>query len=214
MAKKKPALRDPQLKIAGALGVAFVNTAAARPSNRQLGVESYAELLTWGEAAGVTPADVVEPLRQRAGEHPEEADVAFRKAATVRSSLAQIFLAHEHQAPVPASDLEVVNTALAEALAAGQLTPTSKAGLKWGWKHEGKELDCILQPVLRSTMQLLLDLGGRPHIRRCPGRDCALFFVDRSPSAQRKWCAMNTCGRRANSLRFYRRRTRAERQSW
>lgn len=51
----------------------------------------------------------------------------------------QIFLAHEHQVQIPASDLAVVNAALAEALAAGQLTP-NEAGLKWGWKHEGTDL--------------------------------------------------------------------------
>ncbi|MEE8523020.1 MAG: hypothetical protein V3T72_03740 [Thermoanaerobaculia bacterium] len=78
MARKNLPPRGPRLDLAGALGVAFVNTAAARQGNRQQGVRTYEELLTWSQQTGVVSTLEGERLRRRAAERPEEAAAAAR----------------------------------------------------------------------------------------------------------------------------------------
>ncbi len=86
MAKQLPP-RGPQLELAGALGVAFANTAGAREENRQLGFRSYGELLAWGQQVGAVSALEAERLRKLAAERPEAAAAASERAVAVRSSL-------------------------------------------------------------------------------------------------------------------------------
>ncbi len=78
-------------------------------------------------------------------------------------------------------------------------------GLGVGWDGGERPLDRVLGPVLYSAIAFLSSLEGRPHVRRCAGPDCELFFVDRSPSGRRVWCQMKTCGHRVKSLRHYHR---------
>jgi hypothetical protein len=93
MARKKPPPRSPRLKLAGALCVAFVNTAGARPDNGQQGVEDYGELVTWGQQAGVVSALEAERLRRLATERPADATAVFARAASLRVVLSRLFLA-------------------------------------------------------------------------------------------------------------------------
>ena len=103
MAKRRtpPPPRGPQLALAGEPCVAFVNTAGARPDNRQLGVSTFAELVTWCQAAGTVSADEAERLRRRAAERPAEAEAAFACAAKFRTSLAHSFLATQSSSTAP-----------------------------------------------------------------------------------------------------------------
>jgi sugar lactone lactonase YvrE len=42
----------------------------------------------------------------------------------------------------------------------------------------------------------------RERIRVCASDDCSLLFVDASRPGQRRWCSMNTCGRRAKMATY------------
>jgi len=90
VAKSTPPPRGPQLELAGALCVAFVNTAGAGPKNRQQGVASYADLVTWGQQAGVLSPLDADRLRRVAGDRPGEAEATFAKAAKLRYDLARV----------------------------------------------------------------------------------------------------------------------------
>jgi predicted RNA-binding Zn ribbon-like protein len=204
MAKKDLPPRGPQLDLAGALGVAFVNTAAARPENRQVGVRTYEELLTWSQQTGVVSTVEAESLRRRAAERPEEAAAALARAVELRAALIRLFLATAADAMPTAADLDAVNRALAAAMPARRLVP-GETGLVWGWGGDADALDRVLWPLVESAAELLISTAGRPHVRRCAAVDCGLFFVDRSSSRQRKWCEMKTCGNRVKSLRHYHR---------
>ena len=213
MPRKPPPPRGPQLDLADDLSVAFVNTAAARDKNRQMGVSSYAELLTWSQRVDVLQAHDAERLAGLAAEAPAAAQAAYQHAEQVRRSLIRLFIAVQLEKELPAQDLEVFNQALARALQAARVVPAAQ-GVTWGFAGDADKLDRMLWPVLFSAAELLISTEGRPQVRQCALAECRLFFVDRSPSGQRRWCDMKTCGNRAKSLRYYRRRGKAEREAY
>ncbi len=204
MARKQPPPRGPQLELAGSLPVAFVNTVGAREENRQMAVQSYAELLAWSQQVGVTSAAQAERLRKLAAERLDEATAAWERAADARSRLFRLFLAVGAGRQLPPEDFAAVNEALALALPALRMV-YAEQGVEWGWTGDEEALDRMLWPVLFSTAELLIAAEGRPHVRQCAFRGCLLFFVDRSPSRQRKWCDMNSCGNRAKAIRHRKR---------
>ncbi len=204
MARKQPLLRGPQVELGGDLCVAFVNTAGAREHNRQLGFSSYPELLTWGQQVDLLSLLDVERLSRRAAELPEEAAAVLARALKLRSCLFRLFLAIGASKPPPPEDFAAVNEALARALPALRMVPT-EGGVEWGWAGDENALDRMLWPVLFSMAELLIAARGRPHVRQCAFKGCLLFFVDRGPRRQRRWCDMKTCGNRAKSQRSYRR---------
>ncbi len=211
MARKPPPPRGPQLEIAGDLAVAFVNTGAAREKNRQQGVSSYADLLTWSQQVGVLQAHDAERLARRAAEDPAAARAVWKSTEAVRRSVVRLFIAVQLEKDLPAEDLEVFNQALARALPAARVIP-AEAGVTWGWAGDADALDRMLWPIFFTAAELLISTQGRPHVRQCALKGCGLFFVDRTPSGQRRWCEMKACGNRAKSLRYYRRTGKARRE--
>ncbi len=203
--RKPPPPRGPQLELVkGELSVAFLNTAGARPDNRQQGVDNYDTSLTWCHQAGALSSHETERLRRRAAERPAEARAAFAVIATVRSCLARIFLATQRQKP---PDQDVLD-ALKDALAKSSLTMTpvaTETGVDWAWTGDEDALDGMLSPILRSAVEVMILAQGRPHVRQCAAEGCQLFFVDRTPTGRRRWCDKATCGHRAVNLRYYHR---------
>ncbi len=212
MAKRTPPPpRDPQLELAGEPCVAFLNTAGARPDNRQLGVSSFDELVTWCLAAGTVSASEAERLRRRAAERPAKAEAVFALAAKLRTSLAHGFLAAQRQEPGAETHLEPFNLALAESSLEPRLVE-AKTGITWAWVGDPEALDNLLAPILNSALKVVIGAEGRPVVRQCIAPGCRLFFVDRSPTGHRRWCAMNGCGNRAKTKSYYRRVLKAERK--
>ncbi len=210
MAKKMPPPRSPQLELAGdELSVALLNTAGARPDNRQQSVETYADFVTWSQAVGTVSAPRAGRLRRRAAERPAEAAAAFALVAELRTAVAESFLAAERQEPVDESHLEVFNRALAESSLGPRLIVAESGGGTLAWVGDEDALDSPLGPVLVSAFKILT-AEGRPYVRQCAAPGCELFFVD--PSGRRKWCSMELCGNRVKTKVYYRRRGKAERQ--
>lgn len=208
--RKPPPPRGPQLELAGELCVAFVNTAGARPENRQQGVSSFAELVIWSREIGTVSAREAERLLELAAERPGEAEAAFSRVDRIRAGLARSFVAAQRQEPTAERDLDAFNGALAESSLAPRLL-AADAGAAWGWTAGGDSLDGLLSPILGSAVEVMAAAGGRPHVRRCAAEGCRLFFVDRSPTGYRRWCEKKTCGHRAANLRYYHRRGKKER---
>ncbi len=212
MAKRTPPPpRSPQLELAGEPCVALVNTASARPDNRQLGVSSYDGFVTWSLAAGTVLADRAGWLRRRAAERPAEAEAAFALVAKCRSSLTHGFLATQRQEPAAETHFEALNLALAESSLVPRLVAT-ETGFTWAWVGDPEALDSLLAPILNSALKVVIGAEGRPDVRQCAAPGCRLFFVDRSPTGHRRWCAMNGCGNRAKTKSYYRRVLKAERK--
>ncbi len=204
MANTQSPPRGPQLKLAGALCVAFVNTAGVREQNRQLGFGNYRELLVWGQQADLLSPLEAKCLSRRAAERPKEAAAILTRAVELRSRLFRLFLATGRRDPPPPDDFAAVNEALARALPALRMVPAD-GGVQWGWAGDENALDRMLWPVLLSAAELMIAARGQPHVRQCMFKGCLLFFVDRGPRGQRRWCDMRTCGNRAKSRRYYKR---------
>ncbi len=200
-------LRGPQLELAGELCVAFVNTAGARKNNRQLGVGSYAELLAWGQQAGLVSASETERLKQGSAERQEEAEAVFASAAVLRSALTRIFFSIAADRAMAPDDLDVVNQAFAKAMSWARLVPT-ESGMTLGWAGNDHTLDRMLWPVLHSVSNLMISLKGQPRVRQCKSPECELFFVDRAPANRRTWCDSKVCGHRLQALRYYHQRAK------
>ena len=192
------------------MAVAFVNTAAAREKNRQQGVASYAELLTWSLETGLLQPLDAERLSRRAAAEPQAEAEAWSQAETLRGALFRLFIALQTEKELPADDLRIFNQTLSAALPALRLVPGAQ-GPAWGWAGREDALDRMLWPVLLAAAELLISTGGRPQVRQCAMHGCRLFFVDRGPARRRRWCDPKTCGTRAKSLRAYRRRGKAAR---
>ncbi|MCP3960257.1 MAG: hypothetical protein GY719_20635 [bacterium] len=211
MPRKPPPPRGPQLELAGAPCVAFVNTAGARKKNRQLGLTGYGELVTWGQQAGFVSTREAEAMRRRAAKHPDEAAAVFARAAAVRAALFRIFLAVMGEKHLPADDLKLISEAWASAMPAVRLVP-GEPGVVVGWAGDEDALDRMLWPVLHSAAELLVSLEGRPDVKQCAAKGCLLFFVDRTRSRKRLWCQTRVCGHRVASLAHYHRFGRKGRQ--
>lgn len=206
MARRKPPPRDPQLELAGALCVAFVNTGGARDNNRQQGVQSYAELVTWAQQAGVLSTNEAERLRRLASERPEDAEDVYIRASKLRYSLARMFIATFQDQNPDDEDLDAVNTALAEAMPVMRLV-RQDSGVTVGWSGDEDALDRMLWPVAYSALETLVAITGLPYVRQCGAKGCRLYFLVRSGSRKRVWCSP-VCGNRVRSLDYYYRRGR------
>lgn len=198
-----PGARQPKLvSLDGGLCVTFVNTA----SEKRRRLETYAELLEWGQVNGVLAADDVERLSRQAGERPTNAEAVVAEAEKVRSSIERILLALAERRQPAAADLEELNAALA-ALPHQCLTRDAD-DYRWSWSDRGgDDLDRVLWPVVFSAADVLTS-KSRFKVRQCDGEDCDLLFVDHTPGSPRRWCSQKSCGSRASSRRHYQRRLR------
>jgi len=210
MARRKPSPRGPQPELAGALCVAFVNTAGARDNNAQQGVESYGELVTWGQQAGLLSTNEAERLRRLAAERPKDAEGIYRRASKLRYALARIFLATFHDRDPDGEDLDAVNAAVAEAMPVLRLV-RREGGVTVGWGGDEDALDRMLWPVAYSAVETLVEIAGRPYVRQCAAKGCRLYFLVRDGSRERPWCS-EVCGNRARSLAYYYRHGREARE--
>ncbi len=204
---KKPPPRNPQLAIAGALCVAFVNTAHARDNNRQFGVDSYDTLLTWALQTELLSSDQAADMRQQAAEQPGQVESMWSHVLELRATLTRMFSATAQGRKLPADDLARLNRVLAETLPPVQLTYGGQ-GLIRGWADTNNRIDRLLLPVLQSAMEVLT---ADHRLASCAAPECSLMFVDPTPKPTRMWCDYKVCGRRANSLRYYHRRGKSGR---
>ncbi len=214
MAKRKTkekVPRGPQLELADALCVAFVNTASARDKNRQQGAQNYEELVVWGQQAGLLSTLEAERLERLAAERPAEAHAVYSRAAELRVALWRVFLAARREQELPADDLDALSEAIADAMPALRLVP-GEAGLTVGWGGDEDALDRVLWPALYSALELLTSASDLALVRQCGAKGCTLFFLDRSKSRKRRWCDPKICGRRARALRYYYRTGKAKRE--
>ena len=210
MAKRKNRRhsREPELvRRDGALCATFVNTANAR----RKAITSYADLLAWGEQCGVLSSPDVRRLGRVADERPDDAELVYQRALRLRALLESILLTLVAQETVSTADLDALNADLATVFSRRRLV-LAVSGYRWGWDDRGDDdLDRMLWPVIVSVADVLTSKYHRK-VRRCPGEDCGLVFVDRTPGSPKKWCDTRTCGHRRNALKSYHRRMKRQRE--
>jgi predicted RNA-binding Zn ribbon-like protein len=168
-------------------------------------LHGYGDLVAWArEGKLLTPAQA-RALLLRAQREPEAAAGALRAAVELREALFETFFAlAESKRPSP-QHLEVLNRALADALAHRRVVQSGR-GFSLGWDGSD-DLRRMLWPVALSAAELLA--GGHPApVKRCgmwEASGCSWLFVDESRNGSRRWCSMKDCGNRAKARRHYRR---------
>ena len=187
----------------GALSLDFANTANWHASEKpEESLNSYADLVAWGEAAGLVPAESAERLRRLEVEQPGDATREYHFAIQVREALYHIFSNRYAGTPIPEADLAVLNSVVRDAMAHLQLTPAA-GEFRWEWTAKGNGTNLILWSVARSAAELLTsDKASR--VRECEDdRGCGYLFIDQSKNHSRRWCSMESCGNRAKARRHY-----------
>ena len=189
----------------GHLCLDFANTLRHRLSDRPAELlATYADLVSWGRAAGVLEAGEGGSLLREAGHRPREAQAILERAIGLREVIHRIFSATAGGHGPPREDLTALNAALAEPMGALRLVPE---GARFGWGSVGDApvLERPLWFVVRSAAELMTS-DELEAVRKCGASECAWLFMDQSKNRSRRWCDMRTCGNRAKARRHYRRR--------
>jgi predicted RNA-binding Zn ribbon-like protein len=209
MAKHRPRKKSSEPELVrrdGAVCVTFVNTAslARRP------LETYADLLAWGQQSGTLSGSQAEGLSRLAADDPEAAREVLIRAQTLRGCLLRIFHARlEGQAPAD-FDVVAIDHQLYEVLAHRRLIADGNGGYRFVWR-DGDELDRMLWPVLTSASATLTSRYWRK-LRQCAGEGCSLLFLDRSSGSPRKWCSPRACGHRDRARKHYHKTVKPKRE--
>jgi predicted RNA-binding Zn ribbon-like protein len=180
----------------------FHNTVSwGRAGLAQERLRSFADVVAWGQAAGLVPQPRTLIVRTR-GE-PAQAARALGRALGLRATLHAVFTAlAEGREPKP-GDLRSLNRSLAGSLTRLGVAKGPK-GYAWSWTDAGT-LHGLLGPIAWSAARLLTsDEAGK--VGRCANESCGWLFVDRSRRHNRRWCEMSVCGSRAKARRYYARK--------
>ncbi len=201
--------------IGGQVALDFVNTASRRESGPLMDrLETYADLVEWGEAAKALPDCVPEDLLKAAAEHPEDAARTLHEARELRESLYRIFraFAASTDAPsAPTDDMARLNAIFRRANAHRTLYCSNAISnivgaptFDWKWDQSGAELDRVYWPVALAAADLLT-AGDSRRIKECGGANCNWLFLDHSKNCSRRWCTMEDCGSKVKAKRHYHR---------
>ena len=194
----------------GALCLDFANTVSWRGSGNSIDrLPVYEELIRFGEQSKLLSADDARLLRREAARHPDTAARALKKAVLLREALYRIFTGLAGGRSPSASDLEILNGSLPDALTRLRLAAGAK-GVSWAWEGDREALDRLLWPVARDAAVFLTSTDVS-RLRSCANPHCRWVFYDGTRSGTRRWCTMAVCGNRAK-LRRYRQRIRHARR--
>ena len=188
--------------LSNALCLDFVRTRKSRLTQHpQELLTSYTDVVLWGEAAQVITAAHGQRLVDEASQRPDDALNVVQQAREVREAIYRIFASVTEHTPLDSADISILNDALAQTMVHVCLIQTEQ-GFSWGWEQDEHALDCMLWPVIRSTMDVLTS-HELEDVRQCAASDCSGFFIDTSKNHSRRWCDMTTCGNRAKARRHY-----------
>ena len=191
----------------GELVLDYCNTGQGLRGNR--GIEwfqSYADVLTWLEAAGALTRKQAAALRSRAERSPEEARKVYARAIALREAMARVLLAKTQDEAAAAQDLRLIEREHAHTAPCARLVPNDGA-FRWAVDAEAEELDSPLRPVLESAVSLMTSERMK-RLRRCGNSTCYWLFIDQTKNCSRRWCEMASCGN-LMKVRRHRERHRA-----
>ncbi|HLW48169.1 MAG TPA: ABATE domain-containing protein [bacterium] len=187
----------------GRLCLDFINTVGSRAHPKER-LNSYSDLLSWARQAGVLSERDAQRLARAAKRRPDEAAQTVADAVRLREAMFRILTGAAARRPQRPDDMNMLNTALARALAQVRLDASAQ-GCVHVWAGDGDQLDRMLWPVLRSAMDVLTSDEERERIHKCESPTCDWLFLDTSRNRSRRWCDMKSCGNRAKARRYYER---------
>lgn len=171
------------------LALNFINTLRANQGQPFEALNSDQDVIDWFELAGISTSSQLSawPTGKLLRSARELRDISLKAVIAKRSG--------------KRPSLEVLNSFLEEAVSHLQLV--GRAGTKIELKkiYGNRSVRQFLSPVTESVADLLVN-GDFTLIRRCEGRDCVLWFYDRTKAHRRRWCSSAVCGNRAKVAAF------------
>ena len=214
VARRRPPKFD---LIAGNVCLDFVNTLDDRHTKPKELLETYLDLVRFGEDAGLLESRQVDRLYERSQAHPEQAKEVLIWGRELREAIHDVFWAIMNKQPVPPAALARLNADAQSAaghmrlvfVARGQVARGQvKSGFEWSY-DDLREFDSVLWPIARAAADLLASDQLR-YARACFSKTCEWFFLDTSKNHHRRWCDMTRCGNRAKFQRFYARQKKGK----
>jgi predicted RNA-binding Zn ribbon-like protein len=172
----------------------FLNTIAA-PEGTPIDVlQSDADVLYWLEHAGLAPAGKPAPFQPAR---------LLNAARNLREIIRLLILKRKSGKRI---DVAVLNAFLTHAVSYPQLISNS-SGLHIERHRPTLTPAQVLAPIAESAAEFLAT-ADFSLVRSCEGKDCILWFYDRTKSHRRRWCSMQVCGNR-HKVESFRERQRA-----
>ena len=177
----------------GELCLDFCNTGhGLRNTTEVEWLTSYAELVSWLDAAGAINRKPAAALHAAAERSPEAARKVWGRAIRLRNALGDVLLAKtEGRAPAD-EDLRLIETEYARTAPFARLSATDD-GFAWTLDSSAAELDAALRPLVESAVSLLTS-ERLARLRRCGNSTCYWLFLDETKNCSRRWCEMASCG--------------------
>jgi predicted RNA-binding Zn ribbon-like protein len=186
--------------IAGNVCLDFVNTLDDRYTKPKEFLESYIDLVRFGEDTQALDSRQVDRLFERGQADPDRAEKVLSWGKELREAIHDVFRALIDKRPVPPAALARLNNYIQSASGHMRLAPV-KGGFEWK-DDDADELESVLWPIARSAAELLAS-DQLSYVRACFSKTCEWFFLDTSKNHQRRWCDMTRCGNRAKVRNFY-----------
>ena len=184
-----------------ALCLDFANTLHDRSSTPRELLNSYTDLVQWGQEAGILSESEAEQLTAEAAHLPEEAEHVRQQAIELREAIYHIIYTQLYYSTPEAQALALLNSWLPRAMVKASHSSTGNS-FTWDWEYENVALNRILWPIARSAAELLTgeELAS---VKMCAADNCNWLFLDTSKNHTRRWCDMKSCGNRAKVKRHY-----------
>ena len=139
----------------GDLSLDFANTKDWHGSQKPVEkLNQYADLITWGEQAGLISRETAQRLAQQGLEDTEDTARAYELSIQLREAIYGIFSAIYGGDPIPEGDMELLNSVVRQAYAHIQVC-RKDADCNWEWSHDVDGADLILFPIARAAAELL-----------------------------------------------------------
>lgn len=187
----------------GNLVLDFVNTAEFHASNHPNDMlESYADLLSWSQAAGILTQNEVRDLHLRLEKKPGQAAKRLNNVLALREIIYRMLSAAASHEAIDAADLTGFNQYLSKALLNCRISP-NEGQFTWSWDPAGDPSDRIQWTLVREAANLITSDEIKRVGECADDRGCGYLFIDTSRNHSRRWCSMQDCGNRAKAQRHY-----------
>ena len=186
------------------LWVRFVNTLSFthdRPTDR---IPDADALIAWLRGARLLSERAASAERAHLRDDPEEAARRLERFNYMRDLVRTIATEVAMNGQLSRDNVRALNHILRHGLHYHQLE-ISADGTQYGLARVGDRLDQA-RATIAGTLADFLAGGAVRRLRICANGGCREVFIDRSPTARRRWCNMRTCGNQAKVARHRARR--------
>jgi predicted RNA-binding Zn ribbon-like protein len=168
-------------------------------------LRSFAAFVSFLEAAGAIDGERSGSVLRRAEQQPAGASAALLDARRVRAALRAMAERGRESERVRADALEEINRVLGRSAGTRRIDAGADGVFVGSFVPVGEAFASLMIPIVESAAESLMR-GDLARIRKCRSQTCHRVFLDETRNGARRWCDMSTCGNRAKSAKFRKRR--------